>query len=112
MTEAPETVNTVRVIDDSWSINSAPHPYASLVQTFRVHDAFTVRVRLKADYYTNQSYAIAEVLTPALTWTDIVSEPATEWRGTINITSEGARSIAETIAEKLVQRAAGILFHV
>lgn len=63
-----------------------------------------VRVRVVRNSYANQSYALAEVLTPALTWTEVAKELSGNWHGT-------ARDLIarKRLARKLADRAATIL---
>lgn len=108
MPDAPEQPNPVVLIDASYASAPGPHPFASLAQVFRV-DGKTIRVRMYAAYTSHQSYAVAEVLTPALTWTEICVSPPVDWRGSVDLGTEGVRSVLETHAEKLLMRAAKIL---
>jgi len=47
----------------------------------RVHHLgeHTLRVRVNRDGYEEQSHAVVEVLTPALTWTQLAAEPTPTW---------------------------------
>lgn len=45
-----------------------------ITRTYQVGE-YTVRVRIARDSYITQSYAVAEVLTPALTWTNLCEQP-------------------------------------
>lgn len=76
-----------------------------------------VRVTVKRDPYQFQSYAKVEVLTPALTWTELTTSSPRVWWESANIASikdapEGIWNeidYLENVAEDLVFRADKIL---
>ncbi|MFF0172905.1 hypothetical protein [Micromonospora profundi] len=72
----------------------------------RVHhsDGYVLRVRVYRDSYAKQSTAVAEVLTPLLTWTIIASSPGGGWHRT---TPDAAPLIP--VADEVLQRARRIL---
>lgn len=76
-----------------------------------------VRVRIRRDSYAMQSYALAEVLTPGLTWTDLLTASTDEgdWYELLpySVSSpaayRSAREGMETLARELAGRAQAIL---
>lgn len=84
-----------------------------LTQTHHL-DGYTVRVRVHRDFYLHQSWAIAEVLTPALTWTELVTAPPADWHpGThtprITAHAAAARDTLQPTADHLTERAQRLL---
>jgi hypothetical protein len=81
----------------------------------RVHHVgeHTLRVRIHRDAYDFQSHAIAEVLTPAMTWTQLAAEPPSVWHeATPSLYAAKAKVRPEALhplAERLLQRATTIL---
>lgn len=72
----------------------------------------TVRVRIARDFYLAQSYALAEVLTPALAWTVLCEQPPERFfdRAPIHGPKAGdTEAILLELAEDLARRAARIL---
>ena len=73
----------------------------------------TIRVRIKVDSYTQQSYAVAEVLAADNTWTDLLDEPAGDWHpfAPSYATRSDAvkRATVEELADRLLYRAATVL---
>jgi hypothetical protein len=90
------TARTPRLIDGT----TGTHAGADIVQRIYLVGDAKVRVRVHRDSYARQSWALAEVLTPALTWTEIAVELSGNWHGT---DSTGQ------VADKLIARAAKIL---
>ncbi len=71
----------------------------------------TVRVRVRRDHYAHQSHAIAEVLTPALTWTVLAHQPTSLWwRDTPNVTRPSASAL-QPVADAALGRALAVLGH-
>jgi hypothetical protein len=72
----------------------------------------TVRIRVARDFYLTQSHALAEVLTPALTWTALCEQPP---QGFFDKTALNGPKAATTealllnLADELANRAARIL---
>jgi hypothetical protein len=69
----------------------------------------TVRVRVHRDFYPQQSWAVADVLTPALAWTELATSPAQEWQPATytprtTATAAAARDTLRPIAEHLTER--------
>ncbi|MCZ7478870.1 hypothetical protein [Micromonospora sp. WMMC273] len=79
----------------------------SYTRVCRMPEGFTVRVRIKRDSYKTQSFAVVEVLTPGLTWTDLASEDASVWYDDSPRTN-GLKAM-EQIAGRLLTRATTIL---
>ncbi|MGY0234073.1 hypothetical protein [Longispora urticae] len=71
----------------------------------------TVRTRVYRDFYRAQSHAIAEVLTPVLTWTQLASREPSAWHDSLpsNMSSNLSDALLDDIAAQLLQRAATIL---
>ena len=57
--------------------DTAAHHYR-LTQTHHL-DGHTIRVRVHRGLLRHQSWAAAEVLTAALTWTELATAPASDW---------------------------------
>ncbi|MEV7984346.1 hypothetical protein [Micromonospora sp. NPDC085948] len=76
----------------------------------RVHhtDGYVPRVRVYRDSYAKQSTAVAEVLTPLVTWTIIASSPGHGWHRTTPTTSPDATPLIP-VADEVLQRARRIL---
>lgn len=90
--------------------DTATHHYR-LTQTHHL-DGHTIRVRVHRDFYPQQSWAAAEILTPALTWTELATAPASDWHPA----TPKARTAAtdgldclRPIADHLTQRAQRLL---
>jgi hypothetical protein len=75
----------------------------SFTATFRL-GRYTVRVRIRSATTRRESFAVAEVLTPLLTWTVLVdAEPAEH-------TYTGfSDETVDAMADELLQRAAAVL---
>lgn len=78
----------------------------------------SIRVRIKRDSYKQQSYAVAEALTPALTWTELVAELPDQWFATSPYVTTGhpnpataakAEALLDQVATRLLDRAAAVL---
>ena len=74
----------------------------------------TVRVRVAHDLYRIQSFALAEVLTPARDWTKICETPPEEFHyagrdGANKVTRQPATTDLLALADELACRAARIL---
>jgi hypothetical protein len=67
-----------------------------------------LRVRIYRDFYQHQSRALVEVLTPAMTWTELTHEPASAWHAATPSRSTSPAPLAD-LAERLFQRAEAIL---
>jgi hypothetical protein len=64
-----------RLADESTGRNDQSY---TLTRVYHLGD-FTVRISVHRDFYPSQSWAAAEVFTPALTWTRVLTAPASEW---------------------------------
>ena len=62
---------------------SGTHGQADILEQVYQVGSVKVRIRVHRDSYARQSYALAEVLTPALTWTEIAKELSGNWHGTL-----------------------------
>ncbi len=72
----------------------------------------TVRVRIARDFYQIQSHALAEVLTPALTWTVLCEQPAQQFFDRTPLhgaNAAGTEAFLLQLADDLARRAARIL---
>ena len=74
----------------------------------------TVRVRVAHDLYRIQSFALAEVLTPAREWTKICETPPEDFHyagpdAATNVTKPPATADLLALADQLARRAARIL---
>ncbi|SCL17784.1 hypothetical protein [Micromonospora inyonensis] len=67
-----------------------------------------LRVRIHRDAYQHQSYALVEVFTPAMTWTQLANEPPSTWHAGTPYRSTSPTPL-ENLAERLFQRADAIL---
>ncbi|MEU8048441.1 hypothetical protein [Micromonospora haikouensis] len=79
-----------------------------LTETRRASGGALLRVRIHRDAYQHQSYAIVEVLTPAMTWTSMTNEPASRWHAGTPYRSTGPAPL-ESLADRLFARADSIL---
>lgn len=70
--------------------DTSPHHYR-LTQTHHL-DGHTIRIRVHRDFYAHQSWAAAEVLTPALTWTELTTAPASDWHPATPTTATASRT--------------------
>ncbi|WP_435204968.1 hypothetical protein [Micromonospora sp. bgisy143] len=71
-------------------------------------DGYVLRVRVHRDSYAKQSTAVAEVLTPLLTWTIIASSPGGDWHRKTPATSSDTTPLIP-VADEVLQRARRIL---
>lgn len=72
----------------------------------------TVRVRIARDFYPTQSHALAEVLTPQLTWTVLCEQPPQHFFDQTALNGPKAATTEElllNLADELANRAARIL---
>ena len=72
----------------------------------------TVRVRIARDFYLTQSHALAEVFTPALTWTVLCEQPPEYFFDQTALHGPKAAStqaLLLNLADELANRAAQIL---
>lgn len=72
----------------------------------------TVRVRIARDFYLAQSHALAEVLTPALTWTVLCEQPPQDFFDQTALHGPKAantKALLLELADELANRAARIL---
>lgn len=89
----------------------------SLAMIYRTPEGEVIRVRVRREFYGHLSSAVAEVLTPARTWTELVENAASHWADTTPIpgtrpfkeTEGGAAEILGGIAADLVERAYVVL---
>ena len=96
---------TATLVDRSFGERGQGYDLTEIRRTAAGH---LVRVRIHRDSYLHQSYARVEVLTPAMTWTDLADEPAAAWHPGTSYRSSTATPL-ENVAERLFQRAAAIL---
>jgi len=68
------------------------------------HGGHTLRIRIVRDYYAHQSRAHADVLTPALTWTEVASIHPSAWHGDTPLVTDTAAPL-NTVALDLLHRA-------
>jgi hypothetical protein len=71
----------------------------------------TLRARVERDYYINQSFAVAEVLSDQMTWTSLAADaPSNWWHGTPRPSADvHAATALGPLTERLLSRAAEIL---
>lgn len=74
-------------------------------QLTRVHRVgfHTIRIHIYRDTDPHYSNATAQVLTPALTWTDLCTDPPSRWH------DAPSRTDLITVADTLLHRAAVVL---
>ena len=72
------------------------------------HNDRVIRIRIHRDSYAHQSSAVAEVLTPELTWTELAHVLPTHWHHTTPYRT-GNPAPLEPLAEQLLTRAVAIL---
>jgi hypothetical protein len=65
------------IVDESFATTGQGY---HLTRVHHIGD-YTLRVDIKRDAYAAQSYAMVQVLTPALTWTTLASDPPSRWHG-------------------------------
>jgi hypothetical protein len=92
------------LIDESFG------PICQGYELARVHRVgrHTVRIRVRRDFYQAQSFAVAEVLNAALTWTPLAGEPPATWHPWTPARSAAIAPLAP-IADTLLDRARAIL---
>ncbi|MFI2663435.1 hypothetical protein [Micromonospora carbonacea] len=79
-----------------------------LTEIRRTSGGILLRVRIHRDAYQHQSYAVVEAFTPAMTWTALTTEPASEWHAATPNRSSGPAPL-EGLADRLFARADAIL---
>lgn len=83
----------------------------SITRTYHVGQ-HTVRVRIARDFYLTQSHALAEVLTPQLTWTVLCEQPPHHFFDQTALHGPRAadtQTLLLNLADELANRAARIL---
>ncbi len=80
-----------------------------LTLAYRSADNHTIRVRVKRNAYVHQSHAIAEVLTPAMTWTTLADQPPSLWWPDTPYRTKATVDALRPVAEAVLQRALAIL---
>ena len=68
-----------------------------------------VRVRVRRHADQQQSLAVADVLTPVLTWTELAEAPASSWHEATPPRRAATAGVLAPIADRLLTRAAVIL---
>ncbi|WP_051400200.1 hypothetical protein [Haloechinothrix halophila] len=70
-----------------------------------------VRIRVRRDFYPQQSVAVAEVLADSMTWTHLATEPTAAWfyETALPGTAVDARAELGSITDLLIGRATAIL---
>jgi hypothetical protein len=66
----------MKVTDTRFTLTD--HGY-DLTRICKLDSGHTVRVRVRRNFYKQQSYAVAEVLSTELTWTNLLSESPESW---------------------------------
>jgi hypothetical protein len=85
------------------SFDAEPDDYR-LTRLYQV-DGRLLRVTVHRNFYPRQSWAAAHLLTPVLTWTELLSAPPRDWHPA---TPPSRRATAETlapVADRLLSRA-------
>lgn len=93
------------------SIGRTTNDGPKITRTYRLGQ-YTVRVRVARDSYMTQSYAVAEVLTPALTWTNLCEQPPEnffEHAPTHGPKAAASQELLLKLADDLARRGARIL---
>jgi hypothetical protein len=96
------------IVDESFATTAQSY------QLTRIHHVgdYTLRVDIKRDHYLAQSYAVVQVLTPALTWTTLAADPPSNWHQTspspYEPTKPGPQAL-HPLADELARRATTIL---
>ncbi len=103
--EGDATPRATTVVDRSFRQHSGGYDLSEIRRTGSGH---RLRVRIRRDAYQRQSYALVEVLTPGLTWTNLAAEPASAWHPATPYRSTTPTPL-ESLAERLFQRAVVIL---
>lgn len=106
---------TIRLLDNAFSLY---HQGYQLTRVCKLDSGHKVRARVRRDSYKQQSYAVAEALTPALTWTELVAELPDQWFATSPYVTTGhpnpataakAEALLDQVATRLLDRAAAVL---
>lgn len=103
--EGDTTPHGTTLVDRSFGERSGGY---NLIEIRRTGSGHRLRVRIRRDPYERQSYALIEVLTPALTWTELADEPASAWHPATPYSSTSPTPL-ENLAERLFKRAVVIL---
>ncbi|MBB5157443.1 hypothetical protein [Saccharopolyspora phatthalungensis] len=93
------------ITDETTTGNNHTYVY---IRTVRTPTGSTVRATVHRDFYPHQSFALAQVLTHDMTWTDLTFEPPEQWWDTTPVPRDKhLDTVAELapIAEKLIDRA-------
>jgi len=93
------------LIDETFNLDPDAYRLTRLYHA----DGRLLRVTVHRDFYPQQSWAAAHVLTPVLTWTELVTAPASEWHP---MTPAGRRVTAAAltpVADRLLSRATAVL---
>lgn len=69
------------------------------------HGDDTIRIRIRRNSYSDQSYAMAYLLNAHKEWTELLSEPPASWHDQ----SYSNTKVLETVATNLSKRAAKVL---
>jgi hypothetical protein len=92
------------LVEESFGLTSQGY---QLTQAHRV-GGHAIRVRVRRDFYQARSFALAEVLNHALTWTPLASQPPAAWHQGTPARSAAAAPLTP-IAAALLDRARAIL---
>lgn len=106
----------MRIVDNDFAIYRQGYELARICKLDSGH---TIRARVRRDTYREQSHAVAEVLTPAMTWTPLVTKSADAWQpDSPYLTSttppnpakrQQAEALLDQVAAALLERAATVL---
>jgi hypothetical protein len=77
--------------------------------TAKVNSGHVVRASIVMDSYAKQSSAVAEVLTPALTWTKLVEIMPSEWHAALDVKFYDAETHFAHLTAGLINSASKIL---
>jgi hypothetical protein len=92
------------IVDDSFGIYNQGYELTRIC-----HDSgHILRVRIRRDSHEPQSWAVVEVLNPALTWTGLATAPPSTWHEHTPYRSRNPQPLVP-IAVELVNRARAIL---
>jgi hypothetical protein len=93
------------LVDESFGVTSD-----GCYQLTRVHhhDSRVIRIRIRRDFYSHQSSAVAEVLTPELTWTELAHLLPVHWHHATPYRTGNPEPL-EPLADQLLTRALAIL---